>query len=109
MIACQWGQGADIPVPVPVPVPDLPGDGDGASVPDSDLPGGGDAPPSPSPICPESGTLPRPRPRFAEIGDQAVVLEYPKGVEVFAQVWSHNSQMTRRVNSVPTHPPFLSG
>jgi hypothetical protein len=37
-------------------------------------------PPSPSPICPESGTLPRPRPRFAEIGDQAVVLEYPKGV-----------------------------
>ena len=30
------------------------------------------------------GTLPRarPRPRFAETGDQAVVLEYPKGVEV---------------------------
>ena len=33
-----------------------------------DLAGDGDAPPSPSPICPESGTLPRPRPRFAEIG-----------------------------------------
>jgi hypothetical protein len=29
----------------------------------------GDAPPSPSPICPESGTLPRPRPRFGENGD----------------------------------------
>ena len=27
-----------------------------------------------SPICPESGTIPRPRPRFAEIGDQAGVL-----------------------------------
>jgi hypothetical protein len=39
-----------------------------------DLPGGGDAPPSPSPICPESGTLPRPRPQFAEIGDQAALL-----------------------------------
>ena len=39
--------------------------------------------PSPSPICPESGTLrlTRPRPRFAETGDQAAVLEYPKGVE----------------------------
>jgi hypothetical protein len=34
-----------------------------------------------------------PRPRFAEIGDQAVVLEYPKGVEGFAEVWSHNSQI----------------
>ncbi len=47
------------------------GDRDGTSVPD--LPGGGDAPgpPSPSPICPKSGTLPRPHPRFAEIGDQA--------------------------------------
>ncbi len=88
----SWArQGADTPVPVPFPVPDLSGDGDGASVPN--LPGGGDAPPSPSPIRPESGTLPRPRPRFAEIGDQAVVLEYPKGVKVFAQVWSHNSQI----------------
>ncbi len=74
-------QGTDTPVPVPVPVPDLSGDGDGASVPD--LAGDGDAPPSPSPICPGTGTLPRPRPRFAEIGDQAVVLEYPKGVEGF--------------------------
>ncbi len=107
----QWpGQGADTPVPVPVPVPDLSGDGDGASVPD--LPGGGDAPPSPSPICPESGTLPRPRPRFAEIGDQAVVLEYPKGVEAFAQVWSHNSQITRRTGQLcpdtPTFPIWLA-
>jgi hypothetical protein len=100
-------QGADTPVPVPVPVPDLSGDGDGASVPD--LSGGGDAPPSPgpSPICPESGTLPRPRPRFAEIGDQAasVVLEYPKGVEGFAQVWSHNSQITRRTGRLCPDTP----
>ncbi len=76
------GRGHPGPRPRPRAVPDLSGDGDGASVPD--LSGGGDAPPSPSPICPESGTLPRPRPRFAEIGDQAVVLAYPKGVEVFA-------------------------
>jgi hypothetical protein len=50
------------------------------------------------------GTLPRPRPRlgFADIGDQAVVLEYPKGVEGFAQVWSHNSQITRRTATVVT-------
>ena len=88
-------QGADTPVPVPVPVPDLSGDGDGvtgdrdgASVPDFKLPG-----PRPGAAA---GTLPRPRPRFAEIGDQALVLEYPKGVEGFAQVWSHNSQITRR-------------
>ncbi len=85
-------QGTDTPVPVPVPVPDLSGDGDGASVPD--LAGDGDAPPSPSPICPGTGTLPRPRPRFAEIGDQAAVLEYPKGVEGL----SHNSPQL--VNSV---------
>jgi hypothetical protein len=77
-------QGADTPVPVPVPVPDLSGDGPGGGASVPDLPGGGDAPPSPSPICPDSGTrtLARPagRPRFAEIGDQAVVLEFPKGV-----------------------------
>ena len=89
-------QGADTPVPVPVPVPDLPGDGDGTSVPD--LPGGGDAPPSPSPICPESGTLPRPRPRFAEIADQAVVLEYPQRGRGFCP-----GLVSQMVNSVPTH------
>ncbi len=67
-----------------------------------------------SPICPESGTLPRPRPRFAEIGDHAVVLEYPKGVlaEGFAQVWSHNSQITRRTGQLcpdtPTFPIWLA-
>jgi hypothetical protein len=94
-------QGADTPVPVPIPIPDLSGDGDGASVPD--LPGGGDAPPSPSPIssCPESGTLPRPRARFAEIGDQAAVLEYPKGAEAFAQVWSHNSHWQCTATALP--------
>ncbi len=96
-------QGADTPVPVPVPVPDLSGDGDGASVPD--LSGSRDAPPSPSPICPESGTLPRPRPRFANIGDQAVVPEYPKGLEGFAQVWSHNSQITRRTGRLCPDTP----
>ena len=83
---------------VPVPVPDLAGDGD--------------APPSPSPICPESGTLPRPRPRFAEIGDQAVVLEYPKGVEGLAQVWSHNSRADNSQNwstlSRHTHLSYLA-
>ena len=50
-------QGADPPIPVPVPVPDLSGDGDGTSVPD--LPG--------------AGTLPRPRPRFAEMGGRSPV------------------------------------
>ncbi len=45
----------------------------------------------PSPIWPGTGTLPRPRPRFAEIGDQAVVLDYPKGVEGLARGLSHNS------------------
>jgi hypothetical protein len=44
---------------VPGTVPGFSGDGD---APD------GDAPPSPSPICPESGTLPRPRPRFPSGG-----------------------------------------
>jgi hypothetical protein len=34
-----------------------------------DLAGDGDTPPSPSPICPESGTLPRPRPRFGGDSD----------------------------------------
>jgi hypothetical protein len=59
----EWAsdQGADTPVPVPA----------GVRVPVPDLPGGGDAPPSPPPICPELGTLPRPRPRFAEIGPRA--------------------------------------
>ena len=63
-----------------------------------DLSGDGDAPPSPSPICPESGTLPRPRPRFAEIGDQAVVLEYPQRGRGFCP-----GLVSQMVNSVPTH------
>jgi hypothetical protein len=59
--------------------------------------------PSPSPIWPGTGTLPRPRPRFAEIGDQAVVLEYPKGVEV----WSHNSpQQSTLSNTFPIEWPM---
>ena len=95
-------QGTDTPVPVPAPGPDLSGDGDGASVPD--LAGDGDAPPSPSPICPGTGTLPRPRPRFAEIGDQAVVLEYPKGVEGFSPGLSHNSHNSSTLSDTP----FLS-
>jgi hypothetical protein len=65
-------------------------------VPVPDLSGIGDSPPGPSPGPSPSGTR---SPRFAEIGDQAVVLEFPKGVEALAQVWSHNSQITRRTAS----------
>ena len=66
------------PVPVPVPVPDLSGDGDGASV----LPG--------RRFARVRGRFPVPVPDSdLLIGDQAVVLEFPKGVEAFAQVWSH--------------------
>jgi hypothetical protein len=95
------------PSPSPSPSPICPGTGTGR--PSPICPGAGTLPPSPSPICPESGTLPpgRPRPRFAEIGDQAVVLEYPKGVEWLAQVWSHNSQITRRTGQLcPDTPTF---
>ncbi len=88
-------QGTDTPIPVPVPVPDLSGDGDGARVPD--LPGGGDAPPSPSPICPESGTLPRPRPRFAGDGD-APPSPIPIGVSEHLSVpWNFRANFRRGV------------
>ncbi len=65
-----------VPVPVPVPVPDLSGDGDGASVLRR--------------FARVRGRFPVPVPDSdLLIGDQAVVLEFPKGVEAFAQVWSH--------------------
>jgi hypothetical protein len=67
-----------------------------------------DAPPSPSPICPESGTLPRPRPRFAEIGDQAVVLEYPKGVEGFAPGRARFGPITRAQIALSRHTHLSS-
>jgi hypothetical protein len=93
-------EGADTPVPVPVPVPDLSG-GRGRGVRPRFVRNRG--------LSPVRG-----RPRFAEIGDQAraVVLEYPKGVEGFAQVWSRDSQITRRTGQlcpdIPTFPIWLA-
>ena len=62
--------------------------------------------PSPSPIWPGTGTLPRPRPRFAEIGDQAVVLEYPKGVEGFVPELATTRQLFR--HTFPIEWPMTS-
>jgi hypothetical protein len=48
--------------------------------------------PSPSPICP--GTFPVPVPDLLKAGTRLECCEYPKGVEAYPEVWSHNRQLS---------------